>query len=317
MGSFRCIYSEKMRSFALEYRQSLKNPETEDKVDLLLYRPLGFLSAKLAHWSGLSPTQVTLLGLLSGISAGFFFADPSSTNLLIAASLFFLSGVLDSADGQLARISGRSSPFGLVLDGLCDNLVFGAVYLGCCTALASERGFWVWPLAIAAGFCHSLQSALLDFYLREFHFFTDETRGDSSWNPSPADAKVRMQEAKTRQERFLWKLRFSWLLQQQIFSTRSLGLRQEFRDRSRGPQGRAFREKYRKWNLPLLRFWHPLGANMHTLGIVVFASIGRFDLYLFFIDLLGMNAVLAFASWMQWKSDMRLANWMKKTEVRN
>ena len=56
---------------------------------------------------------------------------------------------------------------------------------------------------------------------------------------------------------------------------------------------------------------------MHTLGIGVFASIGRFDLYLFFIDLLGMNAVLAFASWMQRKSDMRLANWMKKTEVRN
>ena len=139
-----------MWSFAVEYRLSLKNPETEDKVDLLLYRPLGFLSAKLAHWSGLSPTQVTLLGLLSGVSAGFLFAYPSPANFPIAAALFLLSGVLDSADGQLARISGRSSPLGLVLDGLCDNLVFGAVYLGCCTALASDRGPWVWPLAIAA-----------------------------------------------------------------------------------------------------------------------------------------------------------------------
>ncbi|MGZ3649499.1 MAG: CDP-alcohol phosphatidyltransferase family protein [Bdellovibrionota bacterium] len=290
-----------------EYRESLKSAETEDKIDLLFYRPLGFACAKAAQCLGLSPTQVTLAGMLAGLAAGALFSLGESHFFLLAAALFLFSGVLDSADGQLARIAGRSSPLGLVLDGLCDNIVFIAVYVGCCLPLAARTGAWIWPIAVAAGACHSMQSSLLDFYLRDFLFFTGEPPRESYWNPSPNDARRSMREASTWGNRWLWRLRFSWLAQQHLFSTRDLRLRLSFRERSEGAAAESFRHLYHRVNLPLLHLWRPLGANVHTFGIILFAYLGRFDLYLFLVDLLALNALLVIASWRQQTVDDRLA----------
>jgi hypothetical protein len=271
-----------------EYLRSIKAWEVEDRIDLIFYRPLGFLVAKLGERLGLYPTHVTVLGALAGVLAGALFLSEGA-NFLPAAALLLFAGVLDSADGQLARLTGRSTAFGLVLDGLCDNIVFAAVYIGCTVPLMHTYGWWIWLLALPAGACHSVQSALLDFYNREYLFYTGGPKSHGYWNPL-------VEEARLGKDWFSW-LRLSWLFQQQLMSTRDPCTRLRLREAKEAR--RDFGALYRKHNLALLHAWRPLGANIHTLAILVFAAIGKFELYLLLIDLVILNIWLCAACWAQ------------------
>ncbi len=294
-------------SWVQEFRLSIKPPEAEDGIDLAFYRPLGFVVAKMSWSAGLHPTHLTLLGALAGSLAGALFFIGHGTAFLAAALLFLVAGVLDSADGQLARLSGRSTPFGLVLDGLCDNIVFSAVYIGCTIPLMERYGWWIWALAVPAGFCHSLQSSILDFYNREYLYYTGGPSRDGYWNPL-------VSEMRGSRDWFA-RLRISWIYQQELLSTRPPTLRLSLR-RERSKNGNmAF--IYRKHNLRLLHFWRPLGANVHTLAIILFAAIGRFELYLFFIDIVLLNLWLCVAAWTQsWADKEMLAELHEKAATR-
>lgn len=100
-------------------------------------RRLGRYLAAAAYQLGLTPNGVT------GISALFTFAGvallalvPPSVPLGIAVALLLLVGyAFDSADGQLARLRGTSSPAGEWLDHMVDSLKVSAM-----------------PLALAIGF---------------------------------------------------------------------------------------------------------------------------------------------------------------------
>ncbi len=133
--------------------------------------PPGGLSHRQGRLSArLTPTILTLIGLVLGVASGFFFYDhPANSSLLIGSALFILAGFFDSSDGQMARMGGKSTQFCLVLDGLCDNFVFLSVYVGNTLNLVPAYGLGIWPLAIFAGLCHSSQSSLLDFFNRDYH----------------------------------------------------------------------------------------------------------------------------------------------------
>ena len=95
----------------------------------------------------------------------------SIASLSAASLLLIFAGIFDSSDGQLARMGGKSTKLGLVLDGLCDNLVFSSAYIGSTLTVMPIWGYWIWPIALLAGFCHSFQSAMLDYYNREYLYF--------------------------------------------------------------------------------------------------------------------------------------------------
>lgn len=275
-----------------DYLNGIKSVETEDWIDLLFYRPSGLLFAKVARLLRLSPNAVTIFGMLAGVLAGLFLATAEqSWHFLFGALALLASGVLDSADGQLARMTGTSSQLGLVLDGICDNVVFGAIYLGGAYSLLNPFGIWAFALAVIAGACHSLQSATLDFYLREYLFFTSGKPG--YWNPTRAELRHEISSAKGW-DRVLLLLRFSWISQQQMIC----GPRREWR-----LEWRAWAEQhaaelaalYRRHHYSPLYLFRPLGSNLHTLFLLLFFFLARFDLYLLFVDLLGMNLLLCLA----------------------
>ena len=67
------------------------------------------------------PTHITLLGLLSGLSAvGLLFAVPSAGRA--AAALVLAAWFMDRTDGLLARGQNTASPFGAWLDANVDEL---------------------------------------------------------------------------------------------------------------------------------------------------------------------------------------------------
>jgi phosphatidylglycerophosphate synthase len=77
--------------------------------------------------SGINADTLTYFALLSGITAGLFF---SYLRPGIALVWLVLSGLADAVDGRVARLGKGSTPWGGVLDLVCDRIVEAAVLLG-------------------------------------------------------------------------------------------------------------------------------------------------------------------------------------------
>ncbi len=48
-----------------DYRRSLKSMDTEEGIDLAFYRPIGYMWARLAAHSGVSPNAITIAAIFS------------------------------------------------------------------------------------------------------------------------------------------------------------------------------------------------------------------------------------------------------------
>lgn len=298
-------YLQKYSLLRAEFQQSIKGADTEEKLDLYFYRPCGFIFAKMAQYFCLTPTQVTILGMILGVIAGFFYLYNESFPMLLTGTILFIfSGILDSADGQLARLTQCFSPIGLVLDGLCDNLVMMSVYLCSCCTVFSLYGYWIFLIAVMAGFSHSLQSSILDFYNREYLYFGHGKIGMDYWNPTITEAKqIGKDKRLSPLERRMNRLRFTWVWQQNMVSGRSDEERYLLRTLCASDKGQKI---YRDHNRLMIRVWRLMGTNFHTLMIILFVFLQRFDLYLIFIDILCLNIILLILRAIQKIQDRKL-----------
>lgn len=98
-----------------------------DRIRSTLLRYIEAPGARLLRALGFTPDSVTVLGFAITVAAsvlvGFGF--------LIAGGLVFLAGgVFDLLDGALARLTGKVSNFGALLDSTVDRLGEGALFLG-------------------------------------------------------------------------------------------------------------------------------------------------------------------------------------------
>jgi phosphatidylglycerophosphate synthase len=141
-----------------------KGEAVEEWIDLHFFRPLGARIARAAAPTAITPDQLTLVALVLGLLAGHLFLYAAPRFNVAGFALFVVSDIFDSADGQLARLRGSSTPFGRMLDGVSDYLRFTSLYLHLLARLLLDGGGWgVLLLAAAAAFSHSLQSAANDF----------------------------------------------------------------------------------------------------------------------------------------------------------
>lgn len=141
-----------------------KGLEIEEWADRRFFRPLGFRVAAALAPTRLSADQVTAASLLLGLVAGHLFAYQAWWWNAAGLALFVGSDLLDSADGQLARMRGSATRWGRLLDGLADNVRFLNLYLHLLVRL--WRAGWGWEataLVAAAAISHSFQSAAVDF----------------------------------------------------------------------------------------------------------------------------------------------------------
>ncbi|MCU1420053.1 MAG: CDP-alcohol phosphatidyltransferase [Mycetocola sp.] len=115
-------------------------------------RYLGRYAAAAAFHLGLSANQVTLISAtlsVAGIALLLLTPIVPLTGLLV--SLLFVAGyALDSADGQVARLSRTSSPAGEWLDHVIDAVRTPATHLAVLVALSRFEGTaWIQIIAIA------------------------------------------------------------------------------------------------------------------------------------------------------------------------
>src|SRR5690606_30901139 len=102
-------------------------------------------------------------GGLLVVGAGVVYAQPGwPLTVAIGLALHLLWHVVDGADGDLARLTGRSSPRGELVDGICDYTSHAVLYLILGSLLHEQIGAVAWVLAVGAGLCRSLQAILYD-----------------------------------------------------------------------------------------------------------------------------------------------------------
>jgi hypothetical protein len=149
------------------FDRAVKDRAVEEIVNLHWHRRLAFLLVRpLERVPAIHPNHITYVGTAIGVAGGvaaFHARDAGPSWLVIAAALMFVSTVLDCADGMLARLRGGGTRFGMLLDGIADQVSGITFWFGVAwSSVAGIDGWWVWPAAVAILVSIVLHTAIYD-----------------------------------------------------------------------------------------------------------------------------------------------------------
>jgi hypothetical protein len=271
-----------------KYRATLKSAETEDWLDLHVIRPFCYYCAVFFAKFDIHPNTVTIWSMVIGAASAWFFAQGSfyyggTMGLiynLIAIALLMAADILDCTDGQLARLTGKKSRIGRILDGIAGFTWFLPIYV-----LLVWR-FWkhhtiefgwlgiedtpqnaliatavVVVLGLIAGFAGmAAQGRLADYYIQVHLFFLKGEKG------SELDNSVRQQEIYDQMpkdaplyERLFQKSYIDYTRKQEQvtpqFQRLLARLREKYGSTDNIPP--TVREEFRQKSLPVI-FWNGL-----------------------------------------------------------
>ena len=267
-----------------EYRQSLKSSDTEEHIDLAFYRPVGFMWAILCRKLGITPNAVTIVSIFLGVGAGICFYYTDLWLNVLGIFLLIWANSLDSADGQLARLTKQYSRIGRILDGMAGDFWFISIYVCICLRTNqtmpwfADHSWVVWTLAVAAGVCHAFQAAMADYY-RQMHL--QVVNGKSELEDSSALSEKRAQARGL--QKIIMSLYVGYTHCQEALTANAQKLRR------RGPLPAEFRQK----SLPLMKWANVLTFNWRSITIAVTLLLG-FPWVYFACELVLGNIILAY-----------------------
>ena len=135
----------------------MEKPPYDQRIARVLVRPLAR--------TPLSPNHLTALSLALALAGAGLLAegDPVAANW--GAALFVLARFLDHFDGELARLTGKTSRFGYYFDYVSGGLSYAALFAGIGVGLADGAlGGWAYLLG-AAGAASALISLFVNLAL--------------------------------------------------------------------------------------------------------------------------------------------------------
>ena len=271
-----------------KYRATLKSEETEDWLDLHVIRPFCYYCAVFFAKFDIHPNTVTIWSMIIGAGSAWFFAQGSfyyggTTGLIyniIAIALLMAADILDCTDGQLARLTGKKSRIGRILDGIAGFTWFLPIYVLLVWRFYQHHTIefgWlgiedtpqnaliatavVTVLGLISGFvCMAGQGRLADYYIQVHLFFLKGEKG------SELDNSVRQQEIYDQMpkdaplyERLFQKSYIDYTRQQEKvtpqFQRLLARLREKYGSTDNIPA--SVREEFRQKSLPVI-FWNGL-----------------------------------------------------------
>lgn len=110
---------------------------------------------------GMTPNQVTALGMVAGLIAAACFAFGSPLVQILGAATFALATLLDYCDGELARMRGMGSRLGAYFDDFVDWIVHATLFLAIGYHAMNDGGHvaWMW-LGVAAALGGTINAVL-------------------------------------------------------------------------------------------------------------------------------------------------------------
>lgn len=285
-----------------QYRNSLKSMDTEEFIDLMFYRPLGYLWALLCSKIGVTPNAITIASIFLGVGGGvlLYFHDDLLWLDYLGIFLIIWANTFDSADGQLARMTKQYSKLGRILDGMSGDFWFIAIYVAICLrtnatdAVFAAQPWLIWVIAAFAGLFHAKQASSADYY-RQFHlYFLKGEAGSELDSCKVLDAKL---------NELSWKKDFwsklvmffyrNYTANQEKFTPYMQVLRSELNHRYGGAIPQSFRDAFRAKSKPLMKYTNMLTFN--TRIIVLFLSVIVQMPYLYFLfELTVLNIMLIY-----------------------
>lgn len=273
---------------------TLKSLDTEECIDIWFYRPIGYRWALLFHRLGVTPNAVTIMGIFIGIAAGICYYPSSLPVNALGMLLLVWANSFDSADGQLARMTGQKSKLGRVLDGFCGDVWFFTIYVALCLRLMPEWGLWIWILAIVTGGYHSKQAAMADYY-RNIHllFLKGRSGSELSHSPSVEQNFRRMSWRKDFIYKFFEMFYLRYTRSQERATPRFQAMMEVIRHDFSGEAPASFRANFRAKSLPLMKYTNMLSFNTRVIALFVSLFINEPWLY-FAFELTVLNFMLIY-----------------------
>ena len=257
--------------FLERFESSMKMKGMDGPIDLGLYRPIGFLIAWALSFTRIHPNAVTVASALLGFAAGICALPGTPEAFLLCALFYQVSNCFDCADGQLARMTGRYTPSGRVLDGVADYAVNVCVFAGTLAGLVRVGLGRPQPfLLVAAGGAAMAFSCLL--YDRAV------TRYSKLMRNGPGEEVEEIEQARGYAAssrgiaRLAWSLYGRYLKLQFVLGGKA----------SKDPmafEGEAEKTAYAKLMYPLLMAWSFAGPSAHVLYYLLFALLGKIELF--------------------------------------
>lgn len=272
-----------------------KSKDTEEFIDVYFYRPIGYFLAKVSHRLKLTPNSITIASILVGVAAGHLFYYNNLTVNLIGIFLLIIANLMDSVDGQLARMANSCSRYGRILDGFGGNLWFVSIYIHLTLRLI-DIGFSpaVFIIILLAGISHSFQSAYADYYRNHYLFFV------YGKNRSEIDDSVKLRIDYSQlswfrnfAQKFLMRVYINYTFQQELLSKHLIKLYKYAAAKFRDGLTENVTQIYRSKNKQLVKYLNILTTN--TRMFILFISIlsGHF-LFYFLFELIVLNLLLVY-----------------------
>ena len=274
-------------SLSSEFKKSLKTVDTEEILDLVIFRPLSFIFVKLIYNTSITPNQISIVALFFGIMSGVLYGFAEYKFLVLASLSFFICNTLDCMDGQLARLKKNGTKIGRVIDGFIDYLTSISVFLGLGIAMSFITGNagYSWLLTIAAGVSKAMQNMFFDQYRNLYleHVYQKASGLDDEIEEYSAE-KERLKNIKGGYfEKFLISLYLSYSGFQ--------------KNTSKHVKLNVTPEVYKSDNKLLIRLWSWIGSTTHMVALIVFSLLNRIDLYLILTVTLGNFIFILLLLW--------------------
>ena len=293
---------EEKKSFIEKYKSTLKSMDTEETIDLMFYRPIGYAWAVLCAKIGITPNVITIASIFLGVTAGILFYFPELWPANIVGMLLLIwANSFDSADGQLARMTKQYSRVGRILDGVSGDLWFAAIYIAICfrmndyVSFFSENPWVIWLIAVCAGLSHAKQAAMADYY-RQFHlFFLKGEEGSELDSVTALDIKyTELSWKKNAWSKIVMFFYRNYTANQEVMTPNLQQLRKDlkaiFGDKT---ASQSFRDAFRAKSKPMMKYTNWLSFNLRTIALFCSLFAGMPWLY-FAFELTVMNIMLVY-----------------------
>ncbi|HXV74106.1 MAG TPA: CDP-alcohol phosphatidyltransferase family protein [Sphingomonadales bacterium] len=259
---------------------SFRPKEIEEHTNLYVLHPVSHrLAAGLAR-TPLHPNAVSFTGIAFGLLAAlayYNFREPGA--VWVGFAFMVIWHLLDGTDGHLARLTGKSSTTGKVIDGFADYTVYLAVYVALAAALVPEMGAWVAAVAALSAASHVLQAAA---YERERETYLFWVYSGEAGKGAP--------RTEMPKNPLLFGLYYGYLKVQNFLDS-SEAVKQHGFDLAIGPNRRALAaEKYKALYAAHVRQWWMVSANTHTVAVFLFTALGT-PFYYFMFEIFLLNAI--------------------------